>query len=167
MLSAILVAVLYAIIASHVFVTETKAEAFEPREATVLTVHRAIFRDAISCRSIVQSFLDRIAAFDQAGPALNAIITTNAGALQSADELDARMNGGGFAPGMLHCIPILLKDNYDTYDMPTTAGSLSLKGSQPLADAPVVKAMRDAGAILLGKVRSNFLLLLPVSEMHT
>ncbi|EIN06588.1 glutamyl-tRNA amidotransferase subunit A, partial [Punctularia strigosozonata HHB-11173 SS5] len=128
---------------------------FDPREATVSSVHHAIFHDLISCRDVVQSFLDRIAAFDKTGPTINAIITTNEHALQYADELDAMMNTHGFVPGRLHCVPLLLKDNYDTFDMPTTAGSLSLKGSQPPADAPVVKAIREAGAIILGKANMH------------
>ncbi|EPQ53056.1 peptide amidase [Gloeophyllum trabeum ATCC 11539] len=124
---------------------------FDPREATIASVQHAIFHQAISCRTIVQSFLDRIAAYDKQGPYINAIITTNPHALVYADELDTKLQQPGFVPGVLHCVPMVLKDNYDTFDMPTTGGSLSLKGAQPAADASATERIRDAGAVILAK----------------
>jgi Asp-tRNA(Asn)/Glu-tRNA(Gln) amidotransferase A subunit family amidase len=82
---------------------------------------------------------------------LNAIITTNRNALETATELDRIHNAGRSAMRPLHCIPIILKDNYDTADMPTTGGSVTLAESVPPRDAFVVKKLRDAGAIILAK----------------
>ncbi|KZT30119.1 amidase signature enzyme [Neolentinus lepideus HHB14362 ss-1] len=124
---------------------------FEPREATIASIQHAIFHEAVSCRAIVQSFLDRIAAYDKQGPSLNAIITTNPNALMYADELDQKAGEPGFIPGVLHCVPMVLKDNYDTFDMPTTGGSLSLRGAQPAADASAVLRIRAAGAVIIAK----------------
>lgn len=72
----------------------------------------------LSCRRLVQMYLDRIAAYDKQGPALNAIVLVNPNALALADALDARFAQSGFT-GPLHCIPIIVKDNYNTVDMPT------------------------------------------------
>ena len=99
---------------------------------------------------MVQSYIDRIEAYDKKGPTLNAIIMINPNALATADALDAQFaQSGTMAP--LHCIPIIVKDNYDTTDMPTSAGSLSLKGSVPNRDAFMVRKLREAGAIMLAK----------------
>ena len=93
----------------------------------------------------------RIEAYDDRGPALNALITLNARALETAAELDriAAANRSALRP--LHCIPVIVKDNHDTADMPTTGGSLTLAASVPLRDAFVVRKLRDAGAIVLAK----------------
>ena len=95
-------------------------------------------------------YLDRIEAYDKKGPALNAIILVNPRALATAEDLDARFAQSGVV-GPLHCVPMIVKDNYDTADMPTTAGSLSLKGSIPPRDAFMVRKLRAAGAIVLAK----------------
>jgi Asp-tRNA(Asn)/Glu-tRNA(Gln) amidotransferase A subunit family amidase len=97
-------------------------------------------------------YLDRIEAYDKRGPALNAIVVVNPNALATADALDAKFKQSGLS-GSLHCIPIIVKDNYDTVDMPTTAGSLSLQGSIAPDDAFQVRKLREAGAIML--VKSN------------
>ncbi|TFK51252.1 amidase signature enzyme [Heliocybe sulcata] len=124
---------------------------FDPREATIASVQHALFHQGVSCRTIVQSFLDRIEAYDKQGPYLNAVITTNPNALTYADELDQKLAESGFVPGALHCVPTILKDNYDTFDMPTTGGSLSLKGAQPAVDASAVQRIRAAGAVIIAK----------------
>jgi Asp-tRNA(Asn)/Glu-tRNA(Gln) amidotransferase A subunit family amidase len=120
------------------------------QEATIADIHAALKARQITCRQLVQMYLDRIEAYDKKGPALNAIVMVNPNALVTADTLDARQAQSGFV-GPLHCIPIIVKDNYDTVDMPTSAGSLSLKGSIPTKDAYQVKKLRDAGAIMLAK----------------
>jgi Asp-tRNA(Asn)/Glu-tRNA(Gln) amidotransferase A subunit family amidase len=104
----------------------------------------------LSARQLVRLYLDRIESYDKQGPALNAIITINPRALERADELDRAFNTGGFV-GPLHGIPIIVKDNYDTYDMQTTAGSASLAGSIPPDDAFQVRRIREAGAIVIAK----------------
>jgi amidase len=120
------------------------------QEASIADIQVALGARELSCRQLVQMYLDRIAAYDRQGPALNAIILVNPNALATADELDASMARSG-AVGPLHCIPMIVKDNYDTADLPTTAGSLSLKGSVPPGDAFMISRLRAAGAIILAK----------------
>jgi Asp-tRNA(Asn)/Glu-tRNA(Gln) amidotransferase A subunit family amidase len=108
-------------------------------------------RGDITSEQLTQSYLHRIAAFDQAGPRLNAVLYLNPDALEAARALDAE-RARGKVRGPLHGIPVLLKDNYETEDMPTTGGSLALLGSLPAQDAYQVKKLREAGAVLLGKV---------------
>ncbi|MGS1009440.1 amidase [Achromobacter anxifer] len=104
----------------------------------------------LSAMDLVRAYLARIAAHDQAGPALNAVIALNGRALTEAAERDAQRHGGA-ALGPLHGIPILLKDNIDAAGMPATAGSLALAGRRPQRDADIVRQLRDAGAVVLGK----------------
>lgn len=122
-------------------------ETFDVRESTIEGVHNALFSGLTSCRNIVESFIARVEAYN---PTINAIITLNPDALSNADSKDMALATGN-ATGLLFCIPVLLKDNYDTMDMNTTGGCLDLAGSQPTKDAPAVTALRDAGAIMLGK----------------
>jgi len=91
-------------------------------------------------------------------PTVNAIISLNPNALTIADDLDAKLASGN-ATGALFCIPILLKDNYDTVDIKTTGGCLDLAGNKPLVDAPTVTAFKNAGAIILGKTNLHELAL--------
>jgi amidase len=120
------------------------------QEATIADIHAAIRSKDLTCRQLVQTYLDRIEAYDKKGPALNAIIVINPNALATADELDARFAQSGFV-GPLHCVPMIVKDNYDFAGLPTTAGSLSLKGSMPTRDAFQVRKVREAGALVLAK----------------
>src|SRR5438094_936406 len=93
-------------------------------EETSIAQIEAAFRDgSLTCRSLVDQYLARIEAYDKKGPALNAIIMTNPDATKIADDLDRRFQSSG-PVGPLHCIPIIVKDNYETMDMPTSAGSL-------------------------------------------
>ena len=106
---------------------------------------------SLSSRRITQWYLDRIAAIDDAGPRLNAVIATNPDALSRADTLDAERRAGKVR-GPLHGIPILLKDNIDTGDRQlTTAGSLALSGAPAKRDAEITRRLREAGAVILGK----------------
>ena len=95
-------------------------------------------------------YLERIAAYDKKGPALNAIVVTNPDALKLADTLDTRFAQSG-PVGPLHCVPLIVKDNYETTDMSTSAGSLSLKDVMSETDAFQIKKLREAGAIMLAK----------------
>jgi Asp-tRNA(Asn)/Glu-tRNA(Gln) amidotransferase A subunit family amidase len=99
---------------------------------------------------LVDAYLARIAAYEHAGPALNALIRVNPNARKEAAERDVERRQGRIR-GALHGIPVIIKDNYDTHDMPTSGGSLALASSQPAQDAFVVKRLRDAGAIILAK----------------
>ena len=119
-------------------------------ETTIAAIHEAMLDGRLSCRRLVEGYLARIEAYDKKGPNLNAIILVNPHALEEADRLDARMEQDGLT-GPLHGIPILLKDNVETYDMPTTAGSLSLENFETHKDAWIVKKMREAGAVILAK----------------
>ena len=112
----------------------------------------------------MSSFLSRIEQFNGQ---VNAIIALNPSTLATADVMDDALSVGN-ATGSLFCIPVLLKDNYDTSDMNTTGGNLDLAGSQPSVDAPVVTALREAGAIILGKANLHELALegLSVSSME-
>ncbi len=123
---------------------------FQTEEATIADIQAALKARTLTCRALVQMYLDRIEAYDKKGPALNAIVAINADALKTADALDVKYAQSG-PTGPLHCVPIIVKDNYDTVDMPTSAGSLSLKGSIPSRDAFQVRKLREAGAIMLVK----------------
>ncbi|KAF2818640.1 amidase signature enzyme [Ophiobolus disseminans] len=132
---------------------------FDAREATIDSVHHALYTGLSTCREVVSSFITRIEAYNNR---TNAIITLNPNALSTADSLDEHLSAGN-ATGPLFCIPILLKDNYDTSDMPTTGGSLALANSQPTEDAPSVAAFKEAGAIILGKANLHELALEGIS----
>jgi amidase len=99
---------------------------------------------------VTRAYLDRMAAYDDRGPALNAVITINTRALETAAEMD-RLDAATIARRPLHCVPVILKDNYDTADMPTTGGSVTLAKLIPARDGLVVRRLRDAGAIILAK----------------
>jgi amidase len=120
-------------------------------EATIAELHDAMRQGRLSAQQLVQLYLDRIAAYDRRGPALNSLIVLNGAALARAAELDAHFARTGELSGPLHGIPVIVKDNYDTYDLPTTAGSRSLAGALPAADAFMVQRLRAAGAIVLAK----------------
>ena len=132
---------------------------YDVREATIEGVHNALYSGLTTCRGVVESFIARIEAFN---PTINAIITLNPNVLTIADEMDMAFATGN-ASSSLFCIPILLKDNYDTSDMSTTGGCLDLANSQPSTDAPSVTALKQAGAIILGKTNLHELALEGIS----
>jgi amidase len=123
---------------------------FRIEETTISAVHAAFKAKSLTCHSLVEKYLARIAAFDKQGPAINALVTLNPNALTIADSLDKRFAKEGLT-GPLHCVPMIVKDNYETRDLQTTAGSLALKGWIPLQDATFVARIRAAGAIVLAK----------------
>ena len=125
-------------------------QAFQVEEATIAGVHAAMLSGELTCVELTTAYLKRIEAYDDQGPRLNAILTVNPDALAVAAELDARFQASGLT-GPLHCVPVILKDNYNTYDMPTTGGVAAMANSQPLTDAFVVARMREAGALILAK----------------
>jgi len=126
------------------------ADRFPAEEASIADVHDAMLAGHITARSLVEQYLRRIDAYDKQGPAVNAIITLNPRALERADELDRRFAKEGLT-GPLHGIPVILNDNYAPGDMPTSAGSMSLKNSVPPDDAWQVRKLREAGAIIIAK----------------
>ena len=129
----------------------TERTPFRLEEATVASVHSALASGELTCVQLTRAYLDRIEAYNLKGPALRAILTVNPKALETAAEMDRQWKANRGAAGTLHCVPIVLKDNFDTADMPTTAGNVSMKDSRPRADAPTVAAMRKAGALILAK----------------
>ncbi|MCU0623342.1 MAG: amidase family protein [Gemmatimonadaceae bacterium] len=127
-----------------------RAQSFDVMEATIPSVHAAMAAGRLTCRQLVQGYLDRIAAYDRQGPELHAIQTVNPRALAEADSLDGVWRAK--APrGPLHCVPVLLKDQVETKDMPTTYGSILFKDFVPSRDATVVQKLEAAGAIILAK----------------
>jgi amidase len=123
---------------------------YEVHEQSILDLQAAQAAGKVTSRALVDAYLARIQAYDQAGPRLNSIVLINPRARDEADALDRERQEKG-ARGPLHGIPILIKDNYDTADMPTSGGSLGLATLQPAADAFQVKKLREAGAVILGK----------------
>ena len=123
---------------------------FQVEEATIADIHQAMEEGRLTAEELVQSYLDRIEAYDRQGPYLNSIITASEHALGRARELDAAFRESGFT-GPLHGIPVIVKDNYDTYDLPTTNGTLAFRGAIPPDDAFQVRRLREAGAIVLAK----------------
>lgn len=126
------------------------APRFDVVEASIADIQGALRAGAFTCHALVAEYLRRIDAYDHNGPAINALIVVHPRALAIADSLDAVARAGA-ATGPLHCIPLIVKDNFDTRDLPTTAGSLSLAGFTPATDATMVRRVRDAGAIVLAK----------------
>ena len=123
----------------------------ELEELTISAMQEGMRAQCFTARTLAEQYLARIAAMDKRGPAINSIIELNVDALRIADALD-RERAAGRVRGPMHGIPILIKDNIDTADaMHTTAGSLALADSIAPRDAHIVKRLREAGAILLGK----------------
>ncbi|GEM_PF-88201 len=132
----------------------SKPSTFNLQEATVNDIQKAFHFGALSIEELTQLYLNRIVAYDDQGPAISAVISVNPNALDKARELDAKLRSQG-ANGALYGIPVLVKDNYDTFDLPTTAASDVLDGSIPPDDAFTVSKFRDAGAIILGKTNMS------------
>ena len=126
------------------------AQGFQLEEATIAEVHAAFLSGDLTCVQLVQGYLDRIEAYDQQGPRLNTVANLNPAALDEAARLDAALASGGLS-GPLHCIPVLLKDQVETSDMPTTYGSALFQDFVPARDATITTRMKDAGALIIAK----------------
>src|SRR5262245_49491520 len=122
---------------------------FDPFEATIPQLRAALASRSITCRQLVQFYLTRMDALDSAGPRLNSVRARNANGLRIADQMDQLPASAPRGP--LFCIPIAVKDNIDTIDMPTTAGSVALENTFAADDAFLVKRLKAAGAIILAK----------------
>lgn len=123
---------------------------FNVVEATIDDIHAGYKSGQLSCRQVVQMYLDRIEAFDKKGPNINAIISVNNDALKEADRLDAAYKTSGLT-GPLHGIPVIVKDQADVKGMPTTLGSVLFKDFFPDRDCFVAEKLRQAGAVILAK----------------
>src|SRR5947208_8725764 len=128
----------------------TSSTPFNILETTIDEVGRAYQSGQLTARQLVQSYLDRIEAYDKKGPTINAIITVNSRALEEANRLDAELKTSPFV-SPLHGIPIIIKDQADVKGMPTTLGSVLFKHYYPDRDAFVVEKLKNAGAIILAK----------------
>src|SRR5262249_37523543 len=130
------------------------AKTIDLDSATIADINAAFNAGTLTAEDLVQLCLTRIQSYDRQGPSLHAVMAINPKAVETARELDAERKAKG-PRSALHGIPVVLKDNYNTADMPTTGGSVLLEGSVPPGDAFVVKKLRDAGAIILAKVNMS------------
>lgn len=131
-----------------------RAEVTTLSSASIADIQRAMARGEITSEALVGQFLRRIEAYDDAGPGINAVLQLNPAALDEARALDAERRSSG-PRSSLHGIPVALKDNIDTRDLPTTAGSFMLAGAVPPDDAFIVKRLRDAGAVIIAKLNMS------------
>jgi amidase len=123
---------------------------FNVVEATIDDVRLALASKQVTCRALVEQYIRRIEAYDKSGPALNAVQTINRRALEDADRLDSVFATSG-PVGPLHCVPMLVKDQVETSDMPTTYGSVLFKDFIPKRDATIVSRLKMAGAVIVAK----------------
>ncbi len=123
---------------------------FDLVEATIAQIHAGYRSGALSARELVQAYLDRIAANDKQGPAINALISLNPRALDEADRLDAALKSSGLV-GPMHGVVVVIKDQADVAEMPTTLGSVLFKDHWPRRDCFVAARLKAAGAIVIGK----------------
>lgn len=133
------------------YTTATSKEVRIPlHEATILDIQKAFDQGSLTSEKLIRMYLKRIAAYDQKGPSLNALLAINEDAINVAKALDAERKKSG-PRSLLHGIPIIPKDNFDTIDLPTTGGFKGLEGSVPIRDAFTIRRLREAGAIILAK----------------
>lgn len=133
---------------------ESAGIGFDVMERSIPELAAALGAGEVTSRELVASYLARIEAYDQRGPALNAIIVINPGAFSAADARDVE-RAEGRVRGPLHGIPVVVKDNYDMVDLPTSGGAIGLATSVPPDDAFQVRRLREAGAIILGKTNMH------------
>ena len=132
----------------------TGSRNFRIEDSSIESIHAAIQQGTINCEQLIESYFDRIKKYNFSltrGAPLNAFVALNPNAVRQAKALDRRFQRGDALTGPLHCIPIAVKDNIDTVDTPSTSGSLSLLGSQPVSNAFLVNQLRAAGGIIIGK----------------
>ena len=123
---------------------------FDVQEASIAQIQSALATKRTTCHAVVEQFVRRIDAYDKNGPAINAIVEINSKALNEADDLDRRMQTTG-PVGPLHCVPMIVKDNFETIGVQSAAGSLAMKGFVSSKDAFLVRRVKEAGAIMLAK----------------
>jgi amidase len=122
---------------------------FSVRETTIAQTQAAIRSGKVTCRELVEAYIKRVKAYDQTTH-LNSMILLNPEALADADRLDSELKRT-HTMGPLFGVVVIVKDNYDTKGLQTTGGSLAMRGTVPTTDAFMVKRLREAGAIVLGK----------------
>src|SRR5687768_1735915 len=143
-----------AALAALLLTAQAHAVTLDLTTASVADLNAAFDAGALTSEKLVRMYLKRIATYDEQGPSINAVLALNPKAIETARALDAeRKSKGPRSP--LHGIPVIVKDVFDTADMPTTGGYLPLKGVVPAKDAAIVKKLRDAGAVILAKVNQS------------
>src|SRR5438093_6878500 len=128
----------------------SQAQTFRLQETTIEAVQNAYKAGRLTAHQLVELYLKRIDTYDKKGPAINSIITINPKGIEEADLLESAFKRSGF-PGLLHGIPVIVKDQFDVKGMPTTLGSILFEGYYPDRDSSVAEKLRKAGAIILGK----------------
>jgi amidase len=123
---------------------------FPVAETSIAAVHSAMQSGKLTCRALVDAYLARITAYDKQGPAINSLVVVSPDAAKTADSLDVRFKREGLT-GPLHCVPMIVKDNFETRDLQTADGSLAFAGFVSQKDATMVRKIREAGAIVLAK----------------
>ena len=136
------------------FPSDDSPPAFDVMERSIAELNEALELGEVTSQELVGLYLDRISAYDQQGPTLNTVITLNPRALEDAAALDAE-RASGSVRGPLHGLPVLVKDNYDSANLPTAAGVIGLATSIPPDDAFQVRRLREAGAVILGKTNMH------------
>ena len=139
-----------------------KPAGFSFIETTIDDIHAAIKDQTVDCEAITHGFLNRIKKYDEISN-LNSIIYINPNAIDEAKALDKEFQATKTMHS-LHCVPIILKDNFDTADMPTEAGSIALSGSFPPDDAYMVKKLRQADAIIIASPTWESGRLVPITQ---
>jgi Asp-tRNA(Asn)/Glu-tRNA(Gln) amidotransferase A subunit family amidase len=139
------------LLVSNLFAQERQFDAFE---STIPELQAAMESGETTSKELVSQYLERIDVFDRGGPRLNAMIHINPRAIEEAEALDREREEKGIR-GPVHGIPIVLKDNYDTYDMPTTACAIALTGFVPPDDGFQVRKLREPGAVFIGKTNMH------------
>lgn len=132
----------------------TQKGTFQLVDATIAQVHAAMKAHQLTCVQLIKDYLTRIKTYDLSlarGAPINAFVALNPNVFSEARKLDEYYAKTGHFMGPMHCIPIIVKDNIDTVDTPSTSGSLALLGSQPVTNAFLVQKLRDAGGIIIGK----------------
>ena len=138
------------VVAATTVVAQRAKQSPAVEEMTIAQIHAAMRAHRLTCHALVDAYLKRIDAYDKRGPAINALVVINPNAMKEADELDRRFAQGGLT-GPLHCIPAIVKDNFETIGLQSADGSLSLQGFISNKDAFQVRKIKEAGAIVLAK----------------
>ncbi|PWU03893.1 MAG: amidase, partial [Terriglobia bacterium] len=123
---------------------------FDVVETTIAQVHEAMKAGRLTCRELVSTYLKRIEAYDKNGPAINSIVVVNQEVHKQADDLDRLFAQSGLT-GPLHCVPVIVKDNFETQGLQTTDGALAFAGYLAEKDAFQVRRIKEAGGLVLAK----------------
>jgi amidase len=145
-----MIRLLFCLLSAALLLPAQRPASFEVVEATIAQAHDAMKAGRLTCRELVGYYLKRIEAYDKNGPGINSVVLVNPEVEKQAGELDGRFAKSGLT-GPLHCVPVIVKDNFETKGLQTTDGALAFAGFLPVKDAFQVKRVKDAGALVLAK----------------